>query len=358
MADDRRGSPTRRAVGGALALALVAGAGWWVGHRPAGQRVQAQVPLATAVATRTHLSATTQVDGALGYTTPTVIVAGAAGMLTALPAPGQVVGRGQTLYEMDGRAVPLFAGTRPEWRALRLGVPAGPDVGELNANLRALGFGAPEGASFTAATAAAVVRWETAMGWAPTGAVAAGEIAYGVAPMRVGQLNADLGAVVQPGTSLFAGTSTSLVVQAEVPVGDAHLVATGDAVTVTLPDGHATVPGVVASVSPVPATPPTPSGGPGEPTVPTVISLSMPVAGGNLDQAPVTVNIVTSQAADALAVPVNALVALAGGGYGVQVVDGSRRSLVAVQTGLFAGSLVQVSGGGLVSGTAVVVPAP
>jgi multidrug efflux pump subunit AcrA (membrane-fusion protein) len=62
---------------------------------------------------------------------------------------------------------------------------------------------------------------------------------------------------------------------------------------------------------------------------------------------------------NALTVPVTALLALAGGGYAVEVVDptGVHR-LVAVELGLFddAGGLVQVSGSGLKAGQRVVVP--
>ena len=69
------------------------------------------------------------------------------------------------------------------------------------------------------------------------------------------------------------------------------------------------------------------------------------------------VNIVSAQARDVLAVPLSALVALAGGGYAVDVVQGGTAHLVAVQTGLFAQDLVQVSGPGLTAGQRVQVPA-
>ena len=52
------------------------------------------------------------------------------------------------------------------------------------------------------------------------------------------------------------------------------------------------------------------------------VRLIQPAAAGHLDQAPVSVNIVSAQARDVLAVPVSALVALAGGGYAVEVVQG------------------------------------
>ena len=57
---------------------------------------------------------------------------------------------------------------------------------------------------------------------------------------------------------------------------------------------------------------------------------------------------------DVLAVPVNALVARRGGGYGVELA-GSRR-IVPVEAGMFADGYVEVSGGGIREGTRVVVP--
>ena len=81
---------------------------------------------------------------------------------------------------------------------------------------------------------------------------------------------------------------------------------------------------------------------------------------GNLDQAPVEVSITEQSVSDALAVPVNALVALAGAGYAVEEVEanGTHR-LVPVTPGLFDDTqgLVQVAGSGLAVGQLVVVPA-
>jgi hypothetical protein len=57
-----------------------------------------------------------------------------------------------------------------------------------------------------------------------------------------------------------------------------------------------------------------------------------------------------------LAVPVNALLALEGGGFGVQVVTGNSSRLVGVTTGLYDNTLVQVSGPGIRVGTQVEVP--
>jgi hypothetical protein len=151
------------------------------------------------------------------------------------------------------------------------------------------------------------------------------------------------------------------VVLADVPVGQEYLVKAGDQVTVTLPDGVTTTPGIITSVASVAsagaAAAPSPGPGSGQDTVTITVRLTHPDAAGHLDQAPVSVNIVSAQARDVLAVPVSALVALAGGGYAVDGVRGSAVRLVAVQTGLFAQTLVQVSGAGLAAGLNVEVPA-
>ena len=56
-------------------------------------------------------------------------------------------------------------------------------------------------------------------------------------------------------------------------------------------------------------------------------------------------------------VPVSALVALAEGGYAVEIADTSSGSrLVAVETGLFVDGFVQVTGDGLSEGLDAVVP--
>jgi hypothetical protein len=56
-------------------------------------------------------------------------------------------------------------------------------------------------------------------------------------------------------------------------------------------------------------------------------------------------------------VPVGALLALAEGGYGVQVVDGSTTRYLPVSTGMFGNGLVEISGDGVREGMTVGVPA-
>ena len=69
-----------------------------------------------------------------------------------------------------------------------------------------------------------------------------------------------------------------------------------------------------------------------------------------------TVSVVTSAATDVLAVPVDALLALAEGGYAVELVTGAGRSdLVAVELGAFADGWVEVTGD-IAEGDEVEVP--
>jgi multidrug efflux pump subunit AcrA (membrane-fusion protein) len=73
----------------------------------------------------------------------------------------------------------------------------------------------------------------------------------------------------------------------------------------------------------------------------------------------VLVSITTATVKNVLVVPVDALIALSGGGYAVEVDSGGSRHLVPVTLGMFddAEGLVQVSGSGLREGQRVVVPA-
>jgi multidrug efflux pump subunit AcrA (membrane-fusion protein) len=127
-------------------------------------------------------------------------------------------------------------------------------------------------------------------------------------------------------------------------------------VTVTLPGGQ-TTPGVVSSVGAVAVR--SGSGQNATTTIPVTVRLTHPGAAGTLDQAPVTVNITTATAHNALVVPVGALLARSSGGYTVEVAGpDNARHLVPVTPGIFddTDGLVQVTGA-LVPGQRVVVPA-
>ena len=90
--------------------------------------------------------------------------------------------------------------------------------------------------------------------------------------------------------------------------------------------------------------------------MPATVTFSDPSVARRLDQAAVLVHVTTQTVRGVLAVPVDSLLALSGGGEGVEVVSGDRRQVVAVTTGVFTGTMVEVSGGGLSVGQQVEVP--
>jgi hypothetical protein len=300
---------------------------------------------------------------------------------TELPAAGTVVHRGQRLYEVDGAPVMLFYGARPAWRSLSEWVLPGPDVAQLDRNLIALGFGKYLTVSdyYTAATAYAVGLWQQAAGLPVTGTVPLGQVVFAPGALRVTGVAPGLGSPPQPGAQVLTATSTAPVVTAQLPVSQEYLVRSGQRVTVTLPDGVTTTPGTVVAVSSVATASSDASQGSGsqgsgsqqgqggggqgrdsQESVAMTVRLNRPLAAADFDQAPVSVSIVAAHVTGVLAVPVSALVALAGGGYAVELVQGTgaaARRLVAVQTGLFSATLVQVTGAGIAAGQRVEVPA-
>lgn len=303
--------------------------------------------LATAPVTRTTLTQTQQVNGTLGYGTPVRVAARGNGTITWLPALGAVVHRGQTVYQVDNRPVSLFYGDRPFYRSLRAG-DSGEDVKEVEQNLAALGYtGLSVDKKYTAATATAVRRWQKDHSLTQTGVFDPGAVVLAPAAVRLASLAVQLGDPANGQVLTYSGTTR--VVQIPLDVALQGLAKKGSAATVTLPDGRS-VAGTIATVGSVA----TPGDQPDDPaTIEVTVTVADQSALGTLDQAPVTVTLVSASVQNVLTVPVAALVALADGGTGVQVVIGSTSRYVTVQLGMFANGRVQISGDGIVEGTLV-----
>lgn len=337
---------------GAVAVVVVGGAGaaaafGFGGGEPAPP--VSTLPPATATAARTTLTATEDVSGTLGYGAAFSLTGHQKGTLTWLPTPGTVVDRGKPVYSVDLLPVPALFGTIPPYRPLAAGV-SGPDVRQLEENLSALGYGGfTVDDAYTSSTADAVRAWQEDLGRSATGVVAPADVVVLAGDVRVASTTAVPG---DPATvPLLTYTGVTRVVTVALDVAKQHLVTPGIEATVTLPDGTA-VAGTVASVGTVASAPPTTSDGPA--TVEVVVTVADQAALGTLDEAPVAVTLVSEKRENVVAVPVGALVALAEGGYGVQVVRDGGTSYVAVETGLFADGKVEVTG--LDPGTVVGVP--
>jgi peptidoglycan hydrolase-like protein with peptidoglycan-binding domain len=296
-------------------------------------------------------------------------VYGQSSTFTQLPSVGQIIRHGDGLYAIDGQPVVLLYGSVFPTRAFVAGMSAGSDVAELNTNLEALGYGRGlAGDTFSAATAAAIRAFQSAHGLSVSGELPLGAVAFEPGPVRVTSVTPTLGQTVMPGLVLGV-TSTARQVKVALSAAEQASVKVGDAVTITLPDNE-TTPGRITYVSSVATSPSGKSGGSGgaggggggeeegAPTIEVDITPTDPTSTGHLDQAPVNVSITSESVQNALAVPIDALLALAGGGYALEVAEGRVHRLEEIDLGLFddADGLVQVSGEGVSAGQRVVVP--
>ncbi|MGD0245955.1 MAG: peptidoglycan-binding domain-containing protein [Streptosporangiaceae bacterium] len=361
-------------IGGVVAggVAVAAGGSDNSTAAPSGDSGQ----VATVAVVRTNLTSTMQAGGSIGYDGSYAVAAlHGGGVYTWLPEPGAVIKQDQPVYSVGDVPVPLLYGSLPAYRQFDVGMSDGADVGQLTRDLIALGYGngLTQSNHYSSATAAAVQRWQKAVGLQETGEIPLGEAVFEPGPIRVTSVTPTVGTSAGGGVVLTA-TSTTPAVVVDLDVSEEYLVKPGDAVTVVLPDGTTTVGGHIETVGTVATCPGGSGAGAGgangsadqspcsstgsnsSPTVTVTITLDSTPAGATFDQAPVNVNITTQTAGHVLAVPVNALLALAGGGYGVDVVVGKTSHLTGVTTGLYSDTLVQVSGSGLTAGTLVEVP--
>jgi hypothetical protein len=336
-------------VGALIAAIFAVGAVGFGGTDPA-TPAAAELPPATDTVTRTTLIQTEDVVGTLGYGTAATIDGRSKGIVTWMPTPGSVIKRGRPVYRADDVPVPLWYGALPLYRALHPGVSPGPDVAEVERNLAALGYtGFTADDTFTDSTAAAVRRWQGDLGLKETGTVDPASVVVAADAIRVAT---DVAAVGAAATGpILTATSTTRRVTIALDVAKEALVHPGVTATIALPDGT-DVSGKVTAVGTVAtaATDTHPA------TIDVTVSIAKQSALGTLDQASVDVTLVSAKAANVLTVPVEALLALADGGYGVQVVSGHASEYVAVELGLFGGGRVQISGPGITDGTVVGVP--
>ncbi len=229
----------------------------------------------------------------------------------------------------------------------------GSDVAQLEAALDRLGFspGVPDG-TFGAAAETAVRQWQESVGAEVDGVIELGEVIFLPGPVRVAEVNLAIGDEVRSGNQVFAATSDSVAVAVDLDAADQDLLVEGLEVTVVLPNGTE-APGTVASVASVARR----NAQSGAATFDVQIELDDVSVAAGLDEAPVDVEVITEERPAVMAVPVTALLALAEGGYGVEVdTGGGTTRLVGVEPGLYADGYVEVESTGLTLGDRVVVP--
>jgi peptidoglycan hydrolase-like protein with peptidoglycan-binding domain len=345
-------SRRRRAVVGGTIGALVIGAGVVLAlsgfDRGAEPEPAASGPAETATVTRQTLVQRTTVKGTLGYGEAVArgsqgaggAEGGGGGTVTWLPEVGAVVDRGGALFKVDERPTVLLFGALPVYRDLGVGAE-GEDVRQLEENLKALGYtGFTVDAKFTDSTAQAVKKWQKDRGVEKTGTVGPSDVVVADGPVRVDALTARVG---EPAAAeILTTTGVDKAISVDLDLADRDRAVEGGSVTVELPGGE-TVDAVISAVG-SPEVVEDESGMPGA-TDDTVIPVTVTLpAGTDADAGSVKVTFVAAERPDVLTVPVAALLALAEGGYGVEVVEDGKTRIVVVETGMFADGNVEITG--------------
>ena len=326
----------------ALVLVAVGAAVWFPAGRPSAAGPPAP---ATTTITRGTLVEVTIASGALAFGPEQAAQSRLTGTVTALAPIGSTVDRGGSLFRIDDTPVVLMFGTLPAYRELTAGhtadpvtgtvpvpvrtgaappaaVPAskGADVRQFEENLSALGYtGFTVDDTYNQQTATAVRRWQKDLGLPQTGSVELGRVFYAPGAVRVATQQTTAGAVASGPVLTYTGTAR--LVTASIKQHDQNVAKPQTKVTVELPNGKE-VAGTVQSVNP-PAADQAGGGGGQEPMLDVVVALDDQASVNGLDDGPARVTFVVQRKEDVLMVAVGALLALAEGGYGLQVIEGS-----------------------------------
>jgi membrane fusion protein, multidrug efflux system len=301
---------------------------------------------ATAQITRTTLVETRTESGTLGYGDPVPVRTSGTGTLTWIAAEGSTVMRGEPLFKVDELPIVALYGSVPMYRTLSNRVE-GADVRQLQENLLELGYtGFTADGVYTQATAAAVLAWQADLGLYQTGMVEPAQVVFTPGPARIAEHIAQVGDLLgSDSTHILNDTDITRIATVALNVVHQALAVAGGAVTVTLPDER-TVEGMIAEVGTVVT----------EEKFEVTVTIADQDALGTLEAAPVEVDFVSATREDVLTVPVAALLALAEGGYGVEIVEANTTRIVAVKTGMFADGRVEISGEAIAEGMMVGVP--
>lgn len=360
--EDAPPPPRRRRVFVTLSLvvtvALIAGGAFWVYSANATTNDDSNGNTFTGTTDEIamgDLQGDTTVTGTLKFSDSRSIQSNSDGTVTALPEPGSVLTRGDRLYSIDDVPSFLLSGALPAWRDFASDMQDGPDVKQLEENLRDLGYFTEEPDDrFRWATTEAIMKWQEANGQLQTGNLPLGTVVFVTGDLRVGEISGGVGTRVGQGADLYGATATTQVVEADVKLADQQLAALDTPVTVRLPGGESTT-GKISSVG----TPTEIDGANGQKqtVIPIVVSLDDPTQAASFQQASVSVSIPSETREGVLSVPVGALIAIAPQQFGVEIVgsDGLTTK-VPVTTGLFAGGRVEINGDGIEAGQRVVVP--
>jgi len=287
---------------------------------------------------RGDLTSTSEFTGELGFGEVWPVPLTAEGIVTGARPVGTVVEFGQSLLEVDALLVFLVEGDVPMFRDMELTSPrmVGGDVAQLQRYLIAHGFDRDGrvvvDGEFDSDTRRAVLDWQEATLQPETGKVTRAEMVFSPEPVRIAS-ELRVGEVFEQ----LELTAWEPTVTVEVANRDRQLLEVGTPVTIEFGDGT-TVDGTVSEQVSVPQED-------GTTKARSTIEPDGSVPG---ETGSVTIGVEAMLASDVMIVPVGALLALAEGGYAVEVVGSGGAGgteMVAVDVGEILDGMAEITGG-------------
>ena len=344
------GSWRRRLAGSVVAVGMIGGATLYLPpgasstDEGSGEAVIEQTT-STSQVLRETLQSSVEFNGDLGFGETRELMSGADGIVTWVPPEETVIRHGEIIWQIDAVPVPYLDGAIPMYRELFWGAKKGDDILQLEALLIDDGYG-PDGwvadSTFDRTTHNALKKWQKAIGMTDDGAIAPTEVVFGTQPLRVVDA-AYVGDTTGSGPIL---TVSGARAEVSVVASSRQLETfqrTPD-VVIVLADGRE----LDATIDEVRATPADEEGRFG-------YQVTYLVEDSIGEAQPVKVRIEQTLAEDSLTVPVDALVALAEGGYALEVVTDGGNVLRGVEVIDFDDTRVAFTGD-VAEGDLVVVP--
>ena len=309
----------------------------------------------TVQVNKQNLEEKTTANGNVGHGKTRVLPIAANGVVTEAPEEGALVNPGDIIIRINDRPITLVAGEQPLYRELRrvgsgerdeagnrVGVQKGPDVEQLQRFLLSEGFTDKDrlevDGEFGLSTERAVKAWQAEVGHVATGKVDRSQVIF-----TIGQLRIDKAPSVGDDFTEVVVTGTTPTVSATVTDRQKSFFAIGSTVEVESTKGSTT--GTVRSSERT-------IGDDGSDRHRIEIDLDAGGELGEVEVAKVTATKLISE--EVLTVPVRALIALAEGGWAVQVDAADGVALKSVELGVVVDGLAEITG--LEEGTEVVVP--
>ncbi len=306
---------------------------------------ESQVSERTSAVEIKTLSRKQEFNADLGFGKTRDLFAQGDGTLTWVPDIGVEIKPGEVVWEIDRQPVIYMPGDLPMYRDLYKGVKKGDDILQLEEFLIAEGFG-PEGwladDSFNSRTRAAVKAFQKERAMTEDGLLGPAKIMVGHEPLRV-ETRANIGDLTSSGPVLSV-TDADAVVTLTSSSRQLSNFQRNPEVLIVLGDGTE----LPATLDKVKSTPADETGAFG-------YEIRYLVNAAISEAQPVKVKLVQVLAADALTVPVDALIALAEGGYAVEVKTGGGNALRGVDVIDFDDTMVAITGD-VVEGDEVVIP--